>query len=172
MAIIGDLESILQRHLQHVLNKEELNYIDSILNKNSLIIKRIFNLPLPSFDKKEISKTSFVLEQVYKTKEESLCFFESHKFYVDVQILLKGQESMGISDTKGLDFKSYEKNKDLVIYKHPKIIKTIDMSANDVAIFFPEDAHLGLLKSKHHSELCYKTVLKIPVNRWNLGKNI
>lgn len=39
------------------------------------------------------------------------------------------------------------------------------MSDNDVAIFFPEDAHLGLLKSKHYSELCSKTVLKILVNR-------
>ena len=172
MAIIGDLENVLERHLKFVLNTEELKYVNDLLKKNSSVTKRIFNLPLPSFDKKIISKSSFVLEQVYKTKEASLCFFESHKSYIDVQILLKGNESIGISDIKKLAFSSYQKTNDLIIYEKPKKINTVDMSENDVAIFFPEDAHLGLLKTKQDAELCYKTVLKIPVSRWNIKKNI
>ena len=102
MALIGDLESILERHLKFILSNEELRYIDNILNKSSSISKRIFNLPLPSFDRKEISNTSFVLEQVYRTKDISLCFFESHKAYIDVQILLKGKESIGYGSITNL----------------------------------------------------------------------
>lgn len=161
MAIIGNLYK-----LEEFLNKENLNiifsYFKEAINKNSDTHKRIFSLPVGSFEKVKITEDIFALEQVFYTKERESCFIESHKKYIDFQLILSGNEQMEYIDIDKLKIKNfYDEKKDLITYKLVDNTSKFLLQANDLAIFFPDDAHIGL-PMYINSELVYKTVIKFP----------
>jgi YhcH/YjgK/YiaL family protein len=162
MAIIGNIYK-----LENFLNKKELkivfNYFKEAINKNSEIYKRIFSLPIGSFEKVNITEDIFALEQVFYTKNRENCFIESHKRYIDFQLILSGSEQMEYIDIDKLEIENfYDEKKDLITYKLVDNTSKLLLQSNDLAIFFPDDAHIGLPKFKS-SELVYKTVIKFPV---------
>ena len=165
MAIIGNLYK-----LEEFLNKKNLdivfNYFKEAVNKNSDIHKRIFNLPVGSFEKVNITEDIFALEQVFYTKDRENCFIESHKKYIDFQLILSGNEQMEYIDIDKLKIEnSYNEKKDLITYKLVDNTSKFLLQENDLAIFFPDDAHIGLPQFKT-SELVYKTVIKLPISNW------
>ena len=165
MAIIGNINKI-----EKFLNKKQLNvvfeYFKKALDKDSLIHKRIFNLPVGSFEKVQLSNEIFAIEQVFYTKNREECFIESHKKYIDFQLILSGCEQMEYIDISKLEIeKEYDENKDLVIYKFVDNTSKFLLEKEDLAIYFPDDAHIGL-PMYETSELVYKTVIKFPVNKW------
>lgn len=165
MAIIGNLNKI-----KNFLNKKELdlifNYFEEATNKNSDIYKRIFNLPIGSFEKVNLTDDIFALEQVFYTKNREDCFIESHKNYIDFQLILCGNEQMEYIDIDKLEIENfYDEKKDLITYKLVDNTSKFLLQEKDLAIFFPDDAHMGLPKFKT-SELVYKTVIKLPISKW------
>ena len=165
MAIIGNLYK-----LEEFLNKKNLdivfNYFKEAVNKNSDIHKRIFNLPVGSFEKVNITEDIFALEQVFYTKDRESCFIESHKKFIDFQLILSGNEQMEYIDIDKLEIKNpYDEKKDLITYKLVDNTSKFLLQENDLAIFFPDDAHIGLPQFKA-SELVYKTVIKLPISNW------
>ena len=114
MAIIGNLYK-----LEEFLNKKNLdivfNYFKEAVDKNSDIHKRIFNLHVGSFEKVNITEDIFALEQVFYTKDRENCFIESHKKYIDFQLILRGNEQMEYIDIDKLKIEnSYNEKKDLI----------------------------------------------------------
>lgn len=165
MAIIGNLYK-----LEEFLNKRNLdivfNYFKEAVNKNSDIHKRIFNLPVGSFEKVNITEDIFALEQVFYTKDRESCFIESHKKFIDFQLILSGNEQMEYIDIDKLEIENhYDEKKDLITYKLVDNTSKFLLQENDLAIFFPDDAHIGLPKFKNR-ELVYKTVIKLPISNW------
>jgi len=165
MAIIGNiykLEKFLLEKKLHVV----FDYFNQALDKKSEVHKRIFDLPVGSFEKVPLADNVFALEQVFYTKNREECFIESHRKYIDFQLILRGNEQMEYSDIKKLDIKnSYDEQKDLITYKFTDQTSKFLLQENDLAIFFPDDAHMGLPKYKG-SELVYKTVIKLPIELW------
>ena len=165
MAIIGKLNKI-----KNFLNKKDLDiifdYFTEATNKNSNIYKRIFNLPVGSFEKVTISENIFALEQVFYTKDRENCFIESHRNYIDFQLIIQGNEQMEYIDIDKVEIENeYDEKKDLITYKLVDNTSKFLLQDNDLAIFFPDDAHIGLPKFKT-SELVYKTVIKLPISEW------
>jgi YhcH/YjgK/YiaL family protein len=165
MAIIGNLYK-----LENFLNKKNLdivfNYFKEAVDKKSDTHKRIFNLSVGSFEKVNIIEDIFALEQVFYTKDRETCFIESHKEFIDFQLILSGCEQMEYIDIDKLEIKNpYDEKKDLITYKLVDNTSKILLQKNDLAIFFPDDAHIGLPKFKA-SELVYKTVIKLPISNW------
>ena len=165
MAIIGNLHKI-----KHFLNKKDLDivfdYFIEATSKNSDIYKRIFNSPVGTFEKIAISENIFTLEQVFYTKDRENCFIESHKNYIDFQLIIQGNEQMEYIDIDKIEVQNeYDEKKDLITYKLVDNTSKILLQDNDLAIFFPDDAHIGLPKFKT-SELVYKTVIKLPISEW------
>lgn len=67
---------------------------------------------------------------------------EAHKKYIDIQIVLKGNETMGwaaIEDCKQ-EAGAYNTEKDLIFYTD-KPTANIDVKAGQCVLFFPEDGH-------------------------------
>lgn len=162
MAMIGNINK-----LETFLNDKNLeavfNYFKQAINSNSDIHKRIFNLPVGSFKKVMITDNIFALEQVFYTKDRKECFIESHRKYIDFQLILSGNEQMEYIDIDKLEIKNnYDEEKDLITYKFVNNTSKFLLQKNDLAIFFPDDAHIGLPKYEE-SELVYKTVIKLPV---------
>jgi len=109
----------------------------------------------------------------YFTKEESDKFWESHKKYVDVQIMINGTEKVAVSDIRNMNEKSFDSEKDLVILEGKKAFDVI-MKTGDVLVFFPNDAHKPELNisendnSKNLRKIVTKVVFKIEINKLNV----
>lgn len=168
MAIIGELDSVREK-----ISTGGLDYVfDYLSNANtegSEIRSRIFSRPIGAFEKVNLTDDVFALEQVYYTKEREQCFIESHKKYIDFQLHLSGIEQMEMIDVFRLDIKhEYDESKDLLVYESSNEMSKIVMKEGMIAIFFPEDAHMGLPMFQNKSELIYKTVIKLPIEKFGL----
>lgn len=162
MAIIGNLFK-LEKQLSDKNLKAVFEYFKQALDSNSEVNKRIFSLPAGSFEKVPLTDGIFALEQVFYTKDREECFIESHKKYIDFQLVLQGTEEMEYIDIDKLSVdKSYDDSKDLITYKLVDNTSKFVLQKADLAIFFPDDGHIGLPMHKEKS-LVYKTVIKLPI---------
>lgn len=98
----------------------------------------------------------------YYSKEKSKGFWESHKKYIDIQILLEGEEFIYLNNIYNLTKKSENIEKDLIIFEGKELFK-ISFKKNDILIFFPEDAHMPGIKTKK-TTFNRKIVFKIKVD--------
>lgn len=84
----------------------------------------------------------FASVQEYITKTEEEMNWESHEKYIDIQLIVEGQELMGYAPVEGLEVKEdLRPEKDFIIYKETLRGSNINFTNGDYAIFFPEDAH-------------------------------
>ena len=166
MAIIGNINQIQKR-----LFKTELlpvfSYLISSLKSSSMIAKRIKEYKVGAFERVELESGIFALEQVFMTKSRESCFFESHLKYIDFQLLLEGEEQMEVLHQNNATISSpYQTSKDLILYEHSNESSKILMKPGDLAIYFPEDIHMGL-GWKKEANLVRKTVIKLPIEKWS-----
>lgn len=165
MAIIGNIYKI-ENFLQEKDLSPVFDYFKQALHSKSEIHKRIFSLPAGSFKKINITEDIFALEQVFYTKKREDCFIESHKKYIDFQLILDANEQMEYIDIDKLEVdEPYDESKDLITYKLVENTSKFLLQKEDLAIFFPDDAHIGLPMFKE-SQLVYKTVIKFPLKMW------
>lgn len=81
----------------------------------------------------------------YQTTCEKDNPFESHRQYVDVQLILKGEEILQIVDTCRLDVCSvYDDNKDCTLYKPYNRTANIILRPGSIAVLFPKDGHRAI----------------------------
>jgi len=92
----------------------------------------------------EISTESvFILVQEYFTKAEGEKKWESHRKYIDIQIVVSGEEYIGHCPTVLLKSKDgYNDDKDITLYgddstEHSKLL----VPQNHFCMFFPQDGH-------------------------------
>ncbi len=163
MAILTNIENLYK----FLNNKIVIDYLQSVNKTDSEDRKRIFDLPIGSFEKYDLGSGIFALEQSYMTKDRSECFWETHRKYIDIQVHLDGIEQMEHVDFSKLKVKfDYDETKDLIVYEDIEISNKIVMQASDIAIYFPNDAHMGLPMYENQSSRIFKTVIKFPVEMW------
>ena len=166
MAIIGNFFQI-QKQLKNKGLDLVFNYLELSLSNDSVVSKRLKNYAVGSFERIELSQEVFALEQVFLTKSRETCFFESHMKYIDFQLMLEGEEQMEILHQKDAKISHpYDESQDLILYNHSNETSKILMKSGDLAIYFPNDIHMGL-GWKNSSVLVRKTVVKLPVIGWN-----
>lgn len=86
----------------------------------------------------------FYSVQSYETQPADECKLESHRKYVDVQVMVSGEESMDVTDISRLDSsEEYDENKDIMFWRIPKRMSKIVLKAGDYIILYPENAHRG-----------------------------
>lgn len=160
MAVITNLQKI--RNFQ--LGDAVAAYLDELVNADSAAVKRIFALEAPSFVRHDITDNIFAIEQSFFTKDRENCFFESHRKFADIQIVLKGRERIELMNINDLSIdESYDAGKDLVTYKIGDTGHHLNMLGGSAAVFYPEDAHMCVVRAGA-PERVYKTVLKVPVD--------
>ncbi len=160
MAIFGQLSQIKEQ-INNEYFQLAFNYLENIDND-------FFQIKENECIKEMISDDIFVLKQAYHTKNRSDCFFESHKKYIDVQFMLRGDEYMDVTDIQSLEaINEYDEKTDFIKYKgKEKNISKLLIKQNHLAIFYPSDAHQPCIKT-NKSELIYKAVIKIPLELIN-----
>lgn len=109
----------------------------------------------------------------YFTKSENEKFWESHKKYLDVQIMINGTEKVAINDIRDMEVKSFDEDRDLTILEGDKAFDII-MKTGDVLVFFPNDVHKPELNVSENDDsgnirkIVTKVVFKIEINKINI----
>lgn len=86
--------------------------------------------------------------------------FEIHKKYVDIQLIINGEECFGYGAKETLNFKNdYDDAKDFQLLDG-EIETLFTMKGDRFILFFPEEPHMPCLKSKI-SQVVKKAVYKI-----------
>ena len=109
----------------------------------------------------------------YFTKKENDKFWESHKKYLDVQIMINGTEKVAINDIRDMEVKSFDEEKDLTILEGDKAFDII-MKTGDVLVFLPNDVHKPELNVSENDDsgnirkIVTKVVFKIEIDKMNI----
>lgn len=162
MAIFGKLE-VVANQIDSVKFRKAFNYLKRVITEGSIENKRLLSLPIDASKRVDLDVNNFGLEQIYISKNREECFFESHKQYIDVQFILKGEEVIEVSNIGDLLIDSeYNNEMDLIKYKTTKNTSIIRLQKGDVAIFYPDDAHMPCIKLDKSLKVV-KTVVKVVI---------
>lgn len=105
---------------------------------------------------------AFMLVQRYTTKPAEVCKFETHREYLDIQVVFEGAESIYHEPMDRLEVaQPYDEKIDAALYA-PAEGSRLDFKPRDFAIFYPEDGHKPLCQCGGPSEVL-KVVVKIRV---------
>jgi YhcH/YjgK/YiaL family protein len=109
-----------------------------------------------------ISDEVFLLIMECDTKAEEDALWEAHRKYIDVQIILSGEEKIAYSDiTNLIASNEYSEKDDYQLFKG-KAKNYFTLSEGQFALFAPQDAHMTSIRIGQLSKV-KKLVFKIPV---------
>ena len=100
----------------------------------------------------------------YETKAIEDVVFEAHRKFIDVMLIVEGQETIGYlpSQQVGKVTKLYDDSIDALLASTEPGMSKVNMVAGDIAIFYPEDYHApGANYDGIHS--VKKIIMKVPV---------
>jgi biofilm protein TabA len=162
MALFGTLPSVNAQitHADHF--RAAFAYVEECFRKGTDSYKRLRAISLGASGRHELAGGAFALEQAYMSKRREETFFESHKRYIDVQVIIEGEESIEVADIAKLTLKEdFTPGKDLLAYQMFRAASALRMQAGDVAVFFPVDGHISLVVKE--PDFVRKIVVKVPV---------
>lgn len=140
-------------------------YAADALRAGSPVHARIAAMPAGTSERVELGGGVFAMEQVYAAKPRAEGFFESHRKYIDVQVIVAGIEAMEVEDIARLRVTAaYDPERDLLKYDPatPDAARLV-LRAGEAALFFPSDGHMPSLQVDGKPTLVRKTVVKVPV---------
>jgi YhcH/YjgK/YiaL family protein len=78
----------------------------------------------------------------YETGSRDERRFEAHRRYIDVQVLLAGEETIDAALDGGLPvLEAYDEARDVMFLKPPAHVASLPMRPGWFAVFFPHDVH-------------------------------
>lgn len=86
---------------------------------------------------------------------------EFHQDYLDIQLILKGEEIINYSLTNAIGQSAVEKKPDLYILDNPILINSILLGVGDFVTFYPGEPHQALCMVKAPATI-RKAVFKVP----------
>jgi YhcH/YjgK/YiaL family protein len=101
----------------------------------------------------------FVIVSEYDTKLVEDCIFEAHRKYIDVQVMLRGEERMGVAPLSRVESVPYQEERDLTILRGDADF--LLLSAGYFTIFFPQDGHIPGVMNQQQPGKVRKAVFKV-----------
>jgi len=140
-----------------------LDYAAEALTPGSASYARIAGLAGGSVHRHELGGGAYALEMAYQTRRRPDGCFETHRRFIDVQVVVMGEELIEVAAAARLSVtQAYDEARDLTKYADTAAASVLRAQAGDVAVFWPEDAHMPSLAAEQ-PELVRKTVIKVPV---------
>jgi biofilm protein TabA len=163
MALFGSLATV-RAQLAHATHfQAAFAYLDDVFTPGSAARARIMAVEPGKSGRVELAGGAFALEQAYFTKTRSQAFFESHRAYIDVQVIVSGEELLEVADVAKLAVsEDLTPGKDLIKYHMFDAASVLRLGAGEAAVFFPVDGHMPSLAIQSPG-LVHKTVIKVPV---------
>lgn len=164
MAIFGPFQTVRMQSTVDVRFAAAHQYVSDLLDPHSAAHRRLNQIAVGGTERIELEGGAFAIEQVYLAKPRADVFLESHRKYIDVQVIVEGAERMEVQDITRLTVsQDYLPERDLVKYADTTATSHLAMTPGNVAIFFPADGHLSTLLPEKGPVLVRKSVVKVPV---------
>ena len=164
MALFGSIGSLRAQAPQTPLFGLAFSYIEELMRTGSSAQARIRGIARGDAQKIELGGGAFAIEQVYETKPRAEGFFESHRQYIDVQVIVEGEELMEVIDASAIAVNQpYQEDRDLITYLDTANASHLRLGTGQATIFYPVDVHMPTLRLGSSAVLVRKTVVKIPV---------
>jgi biofilm protein TabA len=112
----------------------------------------------------ELGEGAFALEQCYNSKPREKGRLESHISYIDIQVLVEGEEFIEVAEISTLTVaENLTPGKDLIFYHDSRATSPLRLSGlGATAVFYATDGHMGGLAISTPA-LVRKIVIKVPV---------
>ena len=163
MAIFGTLTTVRRQTLPFPWLQPAFDYLDDLFTPGTAANDKIQLLTAGETFRRDLRDGNFALEQVYLTKPREQGVFETHRKYVDVQVIFQGEEFMEVTCPRKLTLReAYNPERDAIFYEDFAHAARLHLRVGDAAIYFPEDAHMGALQVSD-PKLVRKTVIKVPL---------
>ena len=164
MALYGTFASVRAQAPQTPGFATAFAYGEDLLRPDSAAAARLRAVAVGKAQKIDLGGGVFVMEQAYETKARADGFFESHRSYIDVQIMLAGQEVMELADLSRIKVKQpYLPERDLITYEDFGDASLLRAFPGDTAIFYPVDVHMPAVRLGADAVVVRKAVVKVPV---------
>ena len=163
MALFGSLATV-RAQLAHAAHfKATFAYLDDCFQPGTAAYQRVRAIEVGKQERTELAGGAFALEQVYLSKLRPDAFFESHKQYIDVQVIVEGEEFIEVADIAKLSVKEDKTPaKDVIIYHMSDNATALRLGTGEAAVLFPVDGHMPTVAIKAPA-LVRKIVVKVPV---------
>lgn len=90
----------------------------------------------------ELSNGNYVNIETYQTKQLPEAKYEAHKNFIDIQMLLSGEEKIYIINFAGLtEFQPYNPEKDIVFFSDPIYSDYVTLDGRNFVMIYPHEAH-------------------------------
>lgn len=99
----------------------------------------------------------------YMSKNIEDTVWESHKKYIDIQIMLDGEEYIGINKIENMTMVEENEEKDYWLYKGETLFN-VPIKNGDLVVLYPEDVHMPGLKINQNNPN-KKLVFKVEVDK-------
>jgi biofilm protein TabA len=111
----------------------------------------------------------FVGIDCYETKARAVAKLETHRKYVDIQLLLSGSEVIEIFPKRTLTVSEpYNPARDVEFYEKPdEAHAKVTLHPGQFLVFFPDDAHMPCLMAGASPDPVKKVVVKIAAELLN-----
>lgn len=163
MAIFGPFSAVRAQLAHDPRFTVAFDYVVEALDAASAVHRRMSGVAIGRSERIELTGGVFAMEQAYEPKPRPEGFFESHRKYIDVQVIVEGEELMEVEDVSRLVVSDpYNSERDLIKYADTANASVLRMRAGDVAVYFPADGHMPSLHWRG-TGLVRKTVVKVPV---------
>lgn len=163
MAIFGSLDTVRAQLATNPAFQRALAYVEECLSPDSAAAARLRAVKVGDTERVELGGGVFALEQAYQSKPRAEGRWEAHRAYIDVQVIVVGEELMEVTDVSRLRVaEDFTPAKDLLFYQSFDEGSVLRVKAGEAAVFFPVDAHKPSL-AVGAPALVRKTVVKVPV---------
>lgn len=100
----------------------------------------------------------FAMVQEYDSKPMSDGFWEAHRAYADIQLVVAGHEQMGVAPIEQMQVGDYDESRDFVAVDGEGLF--VPMSAGQFMILWPQDVHMPQMAAGTPSPV-KKVVVKV-----------
>ncbi len=164
MAITGSFSAVRAQAPQTPGFNTAFAYVEDLLRASSPARARLGAIAPGASERIELGQGVYVIEQVYATKPRAEGVFESHRKYIDVQVVIEGSEAMEIVDAaRATGREPYHEERDFLLYQDVEDASVLRLRAGEAAVFFPVDVHMPSLRLGAGAALVRKAVVKVPV---------
>ena len=105
---------------------------------------------------------AYYMIQQYTSKDACEGKFETHKRYIDIQIVLDGEEQIRFDTLDTLTpMSEYDSSKDCALYHMNSSYDSVNLRKGELAIIFPDEAHAPGLSVGNSPSTVRKMVAKV-----------
>ncbi len=164
MAIFGSLETVREQTATQPALQKALEYGAQLMRPDAPERSRLLALPSGGSVRVDLGQGMFAIDAAYLSKSRPEVFFETHRKYIDVQIIIEGAELMEVENVHRLVVSQpYHEERDFTKYADSATASQLVLRAGDAAVFFPSDGHMPSLQFDSRPVLVRKSVVKVPV---------